>query len=117
MQSMGNHISDYASALVTPHKAVNVSGATIPGKLAAGRQDQVSSAKQLAQTTQTAQPSFDVQMSDRHTEQAPTAASIRQGIMQVSKIWTSVLLVHIHSLQPQAGMLCVLSTASPNLAA
>ena len=85
---MGKHVSEYASALVTSPKAASLLSHQTFVIAASPAQGKQAAAVELASTQQ--QPPAEPSQThpgeehlSRHTEHAPTADSIRQGILQV----------------------------------
>ena len=86
---MGKNISDDASALVTSPKS-----AVTDAKTATAMQNKGVAAVELPDTTTESRGLFVAGMKSRDTEHAPTADSIRQGILQVSRLnscWQDIL--------------------------
>ena len=96
---MGRHVSDYASALVTSPKTASTLGHQAFALDASPAHGKPAAAIGLADTSQqshkASRPQSVKEQLSRHTEHAPTADTIRQGILQVSKHATNTLLALI----------------------
>lgn len=98
LQSMGKHVSDYASALVASPKTGLMAGPrAFVLDTTAGVQSNTAASK-LAGKTQPPQQNRHENLNGRRTERAPTAESIRDGIIQASASAQEILPVVVPCL-------------------